>query len=185
MFNFPGEVITYFSIDEVQTKGDLPVLPEILNSFKTSSIPDHNLKVKKDSIFMLMRNLNVREGLCNGTRLQVIDPGKNVLRCIIVTGDRVGDEVFIPRITLIEDKKFPYELHRHQFPIKPAFCLTINKSQGQTFEKIGIDFTSSSFSHGQTYVALSRVRSWDGMKVRVSEENKEKKIKNIVWKEAL
>ncbi len=42
--------------------------------------------------------------------------------------------------------------------MRPAFAMTINKSQGQTFKHIGIFLRDSVFSHGQLYVALSRAR---------------------------
>ena len=48
-----------------------------------------------------------------------------------------------------------------QFPLKLAWAITIHKSQGLTFERAIID-ASSSFAHGQTYVALSRCKTWRG-----------------------
>jgi len=181
---FPGDFEKpYISIDETDPKSKMPVSIEFLNALQCSSLADHKIRLKKNCIVMLIRNLNVRQGLCNGTRLQVINPGKNLLQCIILNGDRAGDTVFIPRITLIEDKKFPFSLRRHQFPIKHAFCFTINKSQSQTFKKIGIDFQNEVFAHGMCYVALSRAQSWDGIKIKLDPENEEKKIRNIVWQE--
>ncbi|VVB74890.1 ATP-dependent RecD-like DNA helicase [Candidatus Tiddalikarchaeum anstoanum] len=50
-----------------------------------------------------------------------------------------------------------------QFPIRLAWALTIHKSQGQTFDKIFIDLSRGAFSHGQTYVALSRSRTLNGI----------------------
>ena len=65
----------------------------------------------------------------------------------------------IPRVTLIDtDPDLPFNLKRIQFPIRLAFSMTINKSQGQTFDKVGIDLREECFGHGQLYVALSRVR---------------------------
>jgi len=61
--------------------------------------------------------------------------------------------------------------------------MTIKKSQGQTFDKIAIDLRKDIFSHGQLYVAFSRVRSWDSLKVYLKDDNATKKIKNYVYKE--
>jgi ATP-dependent exoDNAse (exonuclease V) alpha subunit len=52
-----------------------------------------------------------------------------------------------------------------QYPLKLAWAITIHKSQGMTFNKANIDFTKSPFTHGQTYVALSRCRTLEGMVV--------------------
>ena len=52
-----------------------------------------------------------------------------------------------------------------QFPLKPAWAITIHKSQGLTFEKAVID-AKSAFTHGQFYVALSRCRTLEGMVLR-------------------
>ena len=50
-----------------------------------------------------------------------------------------------------------------QYPLKLAWAATIHKSQGQTFEKVAIDLDRGSFAHGQTYVALSRAKSLEGI----------------------
>ena len=54
-------------------------------------------------------------------------------------------------------------MRRKQFPIKPAFAVTANKSQGQTFDKIGAYLTYNLFSHGQLYVATSKIGSKDNL----------------------
>ena len=61
--------------------------------------------------------------------------------------------------------------------------MTINKAQGQTFKRIGIDLTKPVFNHGQLYVAMSRVRSWKSLRIYLNIHHEGKKIKNIVYKE--
>ena len=50
-----------------------------------------------------------------------------------------------------------------QYPLKLAWAATIHKCQGQTFDKVAIDLDTGAFAHGQTYVALSRAKSIDGV----------------------
>ena len=75
---------------------------------------------------------------------------------------------------------------RVQFPLIPAFAMTINKSQGQTLNSVGVYLKDSVFSHGQLYVALSRVTCADNMHVLIdSDGNPTYKTKNIVYHEVL
>lgn len=57
----------------------------------------------------------------------------------------------------------PFVQKTKQFPIKLAYAFTIHKSQGQTYEKVIIDLNSHIFAPGQLYVALSRVKSLNGL----------------------
>ncbi len=58
---------------------------------------------------------------------------------------------------------------RNQFPLMPAFAMTINKSQGQSFDQVGVSLTNPVFAHGQLYVAISRVRSRKGLRIFVKD----------------
>lgn len=52
-----------------------------------------------------------------------------------------------------------------QIPVKPAWAMTIHKAQGKTFEKVFIDLGAGAFAEGQTYVALSRCKTLEGLKL--------------------
>ena len=79
---------------------------------------------------MLIRNISIQLGLCNGTRLRILDLTNNLLKCKILTGDKEGKILFLNRITLYSDNECPSTFKRRQFPIRLAFKMTINKAQG-------------------------------------------------------
>ena len=87
---------------------------------------------------------------------------ENVIEATVLTGPFKGEAVLIPRIPMIPtDLPFPFK--RLQFPIRLAFAITINKAQGQSLEKCGIDFSTDCFSYGQLYIACSRVGKPDNL----------------------
>jgi len=115
---------------------------------------------------MLLRNINPKKGLCNGTRLYVKECHQNIIIAEVLSESNRGDIVIIARIDFKpSDVNLPFIMKRRQFPIIPAFSMTINKSQGQTFEHVGIFLGEPVFSHGQLYVALSRSRYKDNIKI--------------------
>jgi ATP-dependent exoDNAse (exonuclease V) alpha subunit len=61
----------------------------------------------------------------------------------------------------------PFTLRRRQFPLRPAFAMTINKAQGQTLQTVGVYLPKPIFCHGQLYVAFSRCSSQRGIQVLV------------------
>lgn len=166
-----------------------------LNKMNPSGAPPHELKLKKNAIIMLLRNLNIDEGACNGTRLRVNDFTQTVIDASILCGPRAGRRILIPRIKLILDKDQRYvPFVRRQFPVKLSWCMTINKSQGQTLDKVGLWLPTPVFSHGQLYVACSRVRSPDDLSIFVHEGVAQGKFphisdgvytQNVVFHEAL
>ena len=162
----------YLSIDSLDTndeqeRSNFPI--EFLNTLNFSGMPPHELKLKPGAIVMLLRNLNSKKGLCNGTRLSVKGLRDNVIDAEVLTGKARGLKVFIPRIDIIPtDTDYPFVVRRRQFPVTPAFAMTINKSQGQTFTKVGIALRDPVFSHGQLYVAFSRATSKNNVVVNIS-----------------
>ena len=134
-------------------------------------MPPHRLILKRYASIILLRSLDPTQGLCNGTRLIIRSVTRRLIDAEVATGSHVGNRVFIPRIPLLTptDSGFPFILKRRQFPIRPAFCITINKGQGQRLETVGIFLPSPAaiFGHDQLYVALSRVQNPRGLKIMV------------------
>ncbi|KAL4153586.1 hypothetical protein QTP88_001419 [Uroleucon formosanum] len=153
-FNAPIKV--YYSIDTVLDAEEAIHCPtEFLNSLSPSGTPPHKLILKVGSPLILLRNLSPPK-LCNGTRLQIKSLKNYLLECIILTGCGAEEMVLVPRIPMIPTN-LPFQFKRLQFPVKLSFAMTINKAQGQTLNVAGLDLTVQCFSHGQLYVALSRV----------------------------
>ena len=155
----PGEENVYLSADKIP-EGDaegLYVTTEFLNNINLSGLPPHLLTVKVGCVMMLLRNLNPKIGLCNGIRILIISMTRRTLRGVILTGSHQKRVCIIPRVTLIpSNNPFPFKFGRRQFPVRHAYVMTINKSQGQTFRRTGLLLSDSCFAHGQLYVAFSR-----------------------------
>jgi hypothetical protein len=101
----------------------------------------------------------------------------NVIHATILKGKFKGEEVLIPRIPMIPTD-MPFEFKRIQFPIRLAFAMTINKSQGQSLNVCGLNLENKCFSHGQLYVACSRVGKPSALFV-LAPDNKTKNVVGI------
>lgn len=187
---------TYTSIDSAELGSDFDSLdfpPEFLNTLSDGSLPPHELNLKVGAIVMLLRNIDKTNGLLNGTRVIVTA----LYDYFIEVKTANGDLHSVPMCDLRSSpNNFPFELVRRQFPVRLAFAITINKSQGQTFAKVGLCLSTPVFSHGMLYVAMSRVRSSQDIGIWIDPSkghnrpgykkiNGKSYVRNIVWPEVL
>jgi len=119
------------------------------------------LTLKIGAQVMLLTNLDQERGLVNGSRGVVLNfssTGLPVVRFL-----SIAEPITIDRATwMLPDND---QVGRAQIPLKVAYAITIHKSQGATLDCALIDIGSNTFEYGQAYVALSRVRSLEGLHI--------------------
>ena len=131
-----------------------------------------------------MRNISPMDGLLNNAPVKIKEITRRLIRVRLMSNGKIFP---IPRIT--------FDLYiggtrdtRKQFPLRPGYAKTINRSHGATIDKCAIDLREHPFTHGQLYVALSRVRSREDIIILVSGENANRahaKTRNVVYTELL
>lgn len=139
--------------------------------FENSYVPtDKDLKIKAGAQVMLLTN-NFEGLWVNGTIGKVVEIQKEVILIQKEEGGRVAVTPFkwtLYKYRLDEEKKLIQDEVGSftQYPLCLAWAITIHKSQGKTFEKAVVDL-SRSFAPGQAYVALSRLRTFEGLFLKV------------------
>ena len=196
----PGDLHTLESVDTVGDMDNQTSFPtEFLNSLSLSGLPEHELHLRVDSVVILLRNMDIKGGHCNGTRYLVKHIGEYrlVLHKLEAGPDDKDKVLILPRIPLrYNGVDLPFEICRLQFPVKLAFALTINRSQGQSVSKCGILLPKNVWTHGQIYVAFSRCGNPNKIHVWAEQEQfkhlfggklPEGKIlvKNVVYREVV
>ena len=123
------EFLSYAADTPSQENPEIPV--EFLNTMDVPGLPLYQLRLKEKMPIMVIRNINKKRNICNGTRLIVERVTGNLLYARIPARD--NEQVILPRIELESDiNKVGILWKRRQFPVYPAFAFTLNKSQGQT-----------------------------------------------------
>lgn len=175
---FPGQVKEYLSFNSVLEGTEATHYPtEFLDSIELSGLPPHKLELKKGAPIICMRNIDPPR-LCNGTRLIIEELYNNLIVAKIIASQFEGEIVLIPRLKMVLSEGDNIPFARVQFPIQLAFAMTIHKSQGQTLHKVLVYLDKPVFQHGQLYVALSRVKRKENIKVFLKHSNCTKNVVN-------
>jgi ATP-dependent exoDNAse (exonuclease V) alpha subunit len=135
---------------------------------------------------MVLRNMDPANGVCNGTRGILTRMNTHVVEIRLLGGENAGQKIFLPKVKLSpSDALLPFPLQRIQFPLRLAFSMTINKSQGQSVKHVGLDLRSPVFTHGQFYVAVSRATSVHRIHAIWDPKSEQPWTKNIVYPQVL
>jgi hypothetical protein len=183
----PGSMHECLAADSYDDCSDPDSFPaDYVESLHMNGAPPFKLQLKIGAKFMCIRNISVQRGLVNGTMLQVLTIGHRYIQVKVISGRSAGScELLMKHVFTIspDASGLPFTITRRQYPIIPAYCLSVHKAQGQTIKTCGLIFESDPFTHGQLYVALSRVSSWISLWIMVHEG--ETSIHNIVLKHLL
>jgi hypothetical protein len=158
--------------------------PDYIASLSMKGAPPWMLHLKEGAKYMCIKNLDAARGIINGTMLRVMRIGRRYLQVRILSGKSEGSVELLMKACFTispEASGLPFYIKRTQYPIIAAYCLSVHKAQGQTLSMLGVVFESDPFTHGQLYVALSRVGGWE----RVVACHQGDDIKNIVLKHLL
>lgn len=182
-----GDEKRYFASDTISEANDLSGDEELhdagsslLDYYAANNIlglPLFDLRLKVGALCRIMRNISVKEGLVKNTRVVVTDIGNHIItvkKIIMRDGANVigSTAILLPRIKFIHVLRSGHTLERKQFPIALAYASTFNSCQGLTLDAVGCDLTVPAFSHGQLYVALSRIRRREDACILMKDANR-------------
>jgi hypothetical protein len=135
---------------------------EAIAAMMMSGAPPGVLRLKIGARYMIIKNMY--KGVFNGVRCQLVAfAGTTSLFVKLLSGPEKGTTILLPRCVFTissESSGLPFPVRRRQFPLIPAFAVTIHKAQGQTLLRVGLYLSNPIFTHGQLYTALSRTRGW-------------------------
>lgn len=145
---------------------------KIDGDFPVGSLPtEMELMLKCDAQVMLIKN-NKEKKWVNGTLAKVVNITDNSITIELENGVRCDLEKEIwENIRYEYDEKKKQVIEEvlgtfTQYPLRAAWAVTVHKSQGLTFNRVDINLEGGAFSPGQTYVALSRCTSLEGIRIK-------------------
>ena len=130
----------------------------VTDSFHDNDSPDHELTLKVNDICILLRHYDQKNGFSNNSRVIISSITNKTVRVRSLNDSTKF--ACLPRIHFEVKMKYrlSVKMTRRQFPLRLAYALTVNRCQGQQFDKVLFDIGTSPFAHGQLYVSISRVR---------------------------
>jgi ATP-dependent DNA helicase PIF1 len=187
--SFPGQVRRYNSVNRTDIDSDSALIEEFtveyLESIELPELPFSILELKVGMPIILLRNLLPEKGLYNGTCIVVVGLQPYTIVAQLLTSDYCSKLRIIPRIELhstTDDLLF--KLVCKQFPVCLYFAVTINKSQGQSFDTVGVDLQAEAFSYSQFYIAMSRTSLVAGLYILLPIPDRKETL-NVVYSEVL
>lgn len=117
------------------------------------------LKLKKGTIVMCTANIDMDNSICNGSQGIIVDFEIGTKLPIVIFSNGIKTTI---QYEFFQSTDYP-TICIGQIPLSLAWALTIHKIQGASLDVAAMDLGNSIFEYGQTYVALSRVRSLDGL----------------------
>jgi hypothetical protein len=165
-----GETLLATAFDDMQFNRDLDSYPsDYIASLILHGVPASNLQLKIGGRYMLVKNYDAKRGAINGTLCELMQCSRCLLQVRLLSGTQEGRIIMLPRCSFTvtsENSGLPFQFSRVQFPIIPAYCVTIHKAQGQSLDQAGLFVDRDCFAHGQLYTALSRVGGWNHITVQ-------------------
>ncbi len=167
-------------------------IAEVTGQFDPKQFPTEGvLKLKLGAQVMFIKNDTIKKEYVNGTigKIVRLDHDKIVVQVEENDGSLKNIDVEKQTWEILRYKLGDNDPNKidsdvigsfKQYPLRLAWAITIHKSQGKTFDKVIIDLTGGAFEHGQTYVALSRCRTLEGIVLKQRIRPNDVKVDDLI-----